>query len=101
MTITQEMVSAAHALVPSLTETTVRRMLEAALLGQIVINDGAGSRIVDGKSRYPLHAQVVVDDPYRALDLASQLLLGARSSLIEKRDPANITLLISGDGYFF
>ena len=53
MRITDEMVKAAGAVVPSLTETTVRQMLEAAALGQFVLIEGAGQQLIDGKSESP------------------------------------------------
>ena len=99
MRITDEMVKAAGAVVPSLTQATVRRMLEAAALGQFVLMEGEGQQVIDGKSRFPALAQIVVNDPLVALDLAQQLTSGARSAIAQKTEQAHITLFVAGDGY--
>jgi hypothetical protein len=52
MVIDNEMVAAAK-IVPELKPETVRRMLEAALSGQLFVAEGEGQKIIDGKSHYP------------------------------------------------
>lgn len=74
MKITDEMVKAASAVVPSLSDGAVRQMLEAALAGQIVMGEGDGQVIEDGKSRYPDYMTIYIKSTYKALDLARQLI---------------------------
>jgi hypothetical protein len=101
--VTDEMITAANAVVPALTPATVRMMLEAAMLGQLVFADSEGETQVEGKpgkTQYPLYLQIQIVDPHRALEYAKTLLAGASGRLRSEANDVPITLLMAGDGKF-
>jgi len=74
MKVTDRMVSKAAAVVPTLTESTVRKMLEVALSGSVCMVAGKGRVMEEGKSTFPDYMQLEVTDSYEALSLAMQLI---------------------------
>lgn len=101
--VTDEMVAAASEVVPSLAPETVRRMLEAAMLGQLVFADGDGQMEVPGipgKTQYPLYLQIQIKNPHRALQYAQTLLSAGANQLATCESDVPIILLMAGNGEF-
>ena len=96
MLITDEMITAAGAVVPSLSTHAVRQMLNAALAGQLVLLEGEGEVVKDGKSTYPDYLVLRVSSPSVALDLAQQLITAVQHQSTAAVLPHPVTLLIAG-----
>lgn len=97
--ITDEMVKTAQAVAPVLTDGVVRKMLEAAMFGQIVFRDAEGCEILEGKPEWPSLLQIQIRDPHRALEYAQTLIAGARRMLYDKEPNYPVTLVMGGSAY--
>ena len=99
MRVTEKMVVAAAKIAPELSCGTVRRMLEAAMAGNIIFADGIGNGdpAIDGSPCSPIHLQLNFTDPHRALECSEQLVRAARRRLLDQEDRNPILFMLSGD----
>ena len=97
MQISPSMLDKAAEHLPGIRPQFIERMLRnVANDGQLVFKEGQGHQVVDGKSTFPVHLQVQIDDPARALELAQQLMHGAQRAL--QGETSRITVSLSFDG---
>lgn len=97
MKITEEMLDKACAVDPKIPRETILNILRSSYLGQIIFEDDAGELVVEGKSQWPSYIQLIINDPYHALEYSQQLLNGARNKLLRgNTDDAGIILMMAG-----
>lgn len=97
MEITEEILDRACSVDTSISRDTIKEILKAANTGQVIFEDDAGETVENGKSIWPTYSQLIIDDPYRALEYSQQLLNGARTKLLEgKTKNAGILLMMAG-----
>ncbi len=99
MRVTEKMVVAAAKIAPMLSSETVRKMLEAAMAGNIIFADGIGKGepAIDSSPCSQIHLQLNFTDPHRALECSEQLLYSARRCLLDKERSNPIIFMLSGD----
>lgn len=96
MNVTDEMVAKALEAAPDMAIGAIRQILEAALSGQIVMTQGAGQTLAEGKSLYPDYMQIEISDTYMALDIARQLVTTVQQQPAANTLERPAIILVSG-----
>lgn len=99
MHISDSMLVAARKSAPELSDDRIRALLREVMKeSQLLFRTDEGKAFVEGKAEWPVLLQVQVTDPLQALELAQQLMEGAKRALLgDTGARAMVTLSLAGD----
>jgi hypothetical protein len=98
MQISETMLARAAKLAPQLDADGLQRLLRGLMVdGQLVFKEGEGKTMSEGKVHFPVQLQLIIEDPALALDLAAQLMAGAKRALEGDDKRTRVTLSLAGD----